>query len=224
MGVAVRAAQLLLKTVEPSLKVDGFWGPKTEAAFAKAPDSLKAQVRAIFKEGGKVIPNESRWISRERAEDIVRSEAAALGMGQHADALCQFLAREARKRNTGGGVEYDINSRNGRSTGLMQMQPAAWMDAKRRNSSIGEFADDVYDPRMNIRAGIIYASINAPHIVKAGYPVNADTLYLAHNQGVGYFVGNHVTGFDGQSAEVRQLIKKYMVGRTPVFHGDHSKW
>lgn len=224
MGVGVRAAQMLLRSVDPKLEVDGYWGPRTEAAYNLAQDSLKAQVRAIFTSAKKVAPNESRWISRDKAFAIVEEEAKSLGMGAHTAALQAFLDREARKRTTSNGVEYDINSRNGSSTGLMQMQPAAWRDAARQDGSLGAFADNVYDPRLNIRAGIVYARMNVPRIVKAGFPVNADTLYLAHNQGAGYFSGNHVTGFDGQSAEVRRLIKKYMVGRNPVFHGAHATW
>lgn len=225
MGAAVRVAQTLLRAVDPKLELDGFWGPRTDAAYSAAPESLKASVRSHFAADRKVMPTTGRWIPASEANSMVESAAQRLALSEYANAFKTFLQREARRKTIDGVDSYDVNSRNGRSTGLMQMQPGAWFDAKKRvDPSLPDFAEGVYDPATNIRAGIAYAKLNIPSIQKSGWPVNGDTLYLAHNQGAGYFRGNHVTAFDGQSREVQNLIRRYMAGRVPVFHGAHQNW
>lgn len=230
MGAVTAAAQLALKAVDSSLVVDGFWGPRTDRAFNLASDTLRTTILGMFTSRGKVPPTSARWISKRETDAIVEAQATRLSMSPYVEALRGFLDLEARRRVTAGEISYDVNSRNGSSTGLMQMQPAAWARSRTIDPLLVEFRLGVFDPIMNISAGIAYAKINHFAIRKAGRPVNAETLYLAHNQGSGVFgikgdvSRGYVTNFDGQSEKVRGMIRRAFDGRTPVFVGKHASW
>lgn len=202
MGSGTRAAQQELLAVDPALRVDGAWGRKTQAAFDRAPSELKAKIRSIFVSSGKIPPWEERSISRDEARLLVERAASATGIPQYAGALKEFLELEAAPSRDRSG--YNVNSQNGGSRGLMQMQRAAWSDAQKVEPTLGGY-DKVFDPYQNILAGAAYAKINARAIAKAGYPVTGKNLYLAHNQGAGYFSGSR-TNVRGQSAKVQELI------------------
>lgn len=224
MGLLVEGAQRLLRQVDPSLAIDGFWGPKTQKAFEAASDSTRLAIRQMWGANGKIAPNGDRWISAMDADEYVDRAVAALNMREYADAFKGFLRLEARQRTVGGVTQFDVNSRNGSSTGLMQMQPGAWVDAQKVDSSLPGFGAGVYKPEVNIRAGVAYASRNISAIRRANRPVNEETLYLAHNQGAGFFnaTGSIVTNFDGQSVVVQDMIRRN--ASRPVFRGAHSKF
>lgn len=223
MGVLTKSAQMILRTVDPELSIDGVWGPKTDAAFRRADPITQGRVYEVYRNRGKVAPNQDRWISKENAEAIVAQQAERLGMAAYTEALKRFLGLEAQIRRSGGQVWYNVNSRNGKSVGLMQMQAGAWEAARKVDPTLPPYANGVYNPEANIAAGIAYARLNQAYIRKAGKPVNADNLYLAHNQGPGMFAvkgdpsKGYVTNFDGQSEAVRRMIAAAFKGRTPVF-------
>lgn len=220
---AVIKAQQILLSADPTLRLDGIWGPVTARAYARATAEQRARVDNALLTAGLTVDginryqarggdqerysDTTRYIDREAANQIVKEEAQRLGLSQHAEALQDFLRREARRVSLNGNILYDIRSRNGSSQGLMQMQPGAWIDAAKTDPTLGSY--DPYNPRKNIAAGIAYAKRNIRAIERAGKPVTADTLYLAHNQGAGFFTRGIVTNVAGQSKEVQDLIRQY---------------
>lgn len=219
MGRATASAQALLVSYGYSGELDGIWGPLTQAAYDKAPGDVQAKITTLYGLQGKVTPIEHRWVPKPQALDMVAQAAAMYGVQDLVPALNGFMDREAKRSTIAGVIHYDANSRNSGSVGLFQMQKGAWADAAKKDSTLPGYGK-VYDPMTNIRAGVQYAAINAARLRRKGVPVNADTLYLAHNQGMGFFLGwkddagvwhppGSTTNLAGQSAEVRQLISKY---------------
>lgn len=202
MGSAVREAQKILNLAGANLVADGAWGRKTQAAFDAAPEAVKQQVTSLFTSVGKVPPWAERWIPVQEAELFVERAASEVGMGAQAQELKQFLRYEAPRNRA--GTHYNVNAQNGGSRGLMQMQKAAWTDAQRAFPRLEGYGK-VFDPYQNILAGVIYASINAKGLRKRGFPITGKNLYLAHNQGIGYFDGAR-TAVEKQSKAVQGLI------------------
>jgi len=214
MGTATAKAQTLLVSYGYDGALDGIWGRRTQAAFDRAPASVQAEVLALYHADSKLAPTEQRWIPKSRVLEFIESAAVRYGVSDLIPALEGFADREAVKRVSAGVTEYDSNSRNGGSKGIMQMQRGAWSDVERADSSMPGY-EKVFDPELNVRAGVKYAAMNAKRLRLKGIPVNADTLYLAHNQGMGFFLGGPngppgtVTNLAGQSKEVQRLIMKY---------------
>lgn len=227
---ATKIAQLLLQKHDPTIRDDGKWGKFTQSVFDSAPAAIQAAVRdavAVVTRGGtpedlrqvreeqrsmattlsQARPGdpESNWISAQQANLLVSQAAAEQGVLEYADELIGFLALEPEKRKN--GTEYNVRSQNGSSRGLMQMQPAAWAESRALVPEIGGY-ENVWDPLQNIRAGVAYARINLRRMGKA-VPVNAETLYLAHNQGAGFFTKGIRTAVDKQSKPVQAMIEKW---------------
>lgn len=217
---AVALSQKLMREVASRpLEIDGKWGKYTDGVWASLSEAQQASISSVLRKEFDVSVDQlrthwrsSRFISKEKAKMYVLGAAQTLGLAQYSTALLAFLEREARKlKDADGELGYDVGSVNGSSRGLMQMQPAAWVDAYRRAPSIGSYSTNVYDAEKNILAGVAYASHNIALLKRHGVVVNGDTLYLAHNQGVGFFVSKKqkITAYEKQSAEVRSLIDKY---------------
>lgn len=202
MGSAVLETQRILNLVGANLSADGNWGRKTQAALDAASPEVKQQITQLFTSVGKVPPWESRWISVVEAEFLVDRAANEIGLATYATEFKQFLRYEAPRNRS--GTSYNANAQNGSSRGLMQMQKAAWSDAQRKYPPLAGY-DKVFDPYQNILAGIVYASINIAGLKRRGFPVTGKNLYLAHNQGIGFFDGRR-TAIDKQSKVVQQLI------------------
>lgn len=225
MSQATAAVQPLL-----GVRADGRWGKFTQGAYERAKPDVRSRVDEILARNGTSAQSEYRarsvaksnarqafntdtptgvnLISVSQAEAIVASAAVDLNVERHAAALKAFLRREARRVDLGGVPHYDSLSKNGSSRGLMQMQPAAWADARKKFPGIGDYSN-VFDPWRNIYAGVAYSVMNIALLEKARVPVSSDTLYLAHNQGAGFFTKGIVTNYAGQSKEVRDLIDRY---------------
>lgn len=219
MGSSTAKAQTLLVEYGYDGALDGIWGRKTQAAFEKAPKYVQDQVLTLYHADGKLAPTENRWIPKPRILEMIAESAERYGVSDLAPELAGFADREAVRKTIDGVVHYDSNSRNGGSKGIMQMQRGAWSDVVRADSDMPGY-EKVWDPALNVRAGVKYAAMNAKRLRSRGIPVNADTLYLAHNQGMGFFMGwtdkagvrhppGSTTNLGGQSAEVQRLILKY---------------
>lgn len=225
---ATMAVQGFLSATEPALVVDGKFGKFTTSVYERATAADKSAIDAMLRGLGTTVSGlraerasvaavrdqldqkEENWIPVEDAAALVRRHAARYGIGTHAEALVDFLRREARMRVVQGVPFYDVKSKNGSSRGLMQMQPAAWEHVQQAvDRNLPPYESAVWDPETNIRAGVAYAIINIRAIQAAGKPVNADTLYLAHNQGAGFFTKGTKTNVAGQSKEVQALIARY---------------
>lgn len=226
---ATAAVQKLLRESSPGLIVDGKFGRYTQAALSNADSTTRARIDAELSKRGlavgdlvaerarrKVVEvgvktdSGDRYISTVDAKAIASRAASDLGMGAHASAVEGFLDKEAARKQLNGVTFYDVRSQNGSSRGLMQMQPAAWADARKVDPSLPGYESGVFDAEANIRAGVAYTKRSVDYLVKRGIPVNADTLYLAHNQGLGFFSPKQViTNRAGQSKEVQALIDRY---------------
>jgi hypothetical protein len=204
MGSAVLETQKILNLAGANLSADGIWGRRTQAALDAASPEVKQQITQLFASVGKIPPWSNRWISVVEAEFLVDRASQEVGLGTYATEFKQFLRYEAPMDRS--GQFYDVNAQNGSSRGLMQMQKAAWSDAQRKYPSLAGY-DKVFDPYQNILAGIVYASINISGLKRRGFPVTGKNLYLAHNQGIGFFDGRR-TAIDNQSKVVQQLIAK----------------
>lgn len=202
MGASTLKAQQILQESSPGLAVDGIWGRRTQAAYDAAPADVKARVSKVFTADGKLPPWAPRWITRDEVDVLVARACSALNVEHYTDSMRKFVDLEARKSSD--GKMYDINSVNGGSRGLMQMQRAAWQDAMKETSELKSYAS-VFDPYQNILAGVAYAKINARWLARRGIAVNTTNLYLAHNQGLGYFTGSR-TAVEKQSKKVQALI------------------
>lgn len=227
---ATKIAQLILQKADPSLQPDGKWGKFTQSVYDGAPAEIRAAVKdavAVVTKGGspedlratredqrqtmtslaKVAEplSSDKWIAAEAANRMVAQAASEQGILELADELIGFLSYEPEKRNN--GTEYNVRSQNGISRGLMQMQPAAWAEARVLEPAIGGY-ENVWDPLSNIRAGVAYSRINIKRMGTA-VPVNAETLYLAHNQGAGFFTRGIRTAVDKQSKPAQKLIEKW---------------
>lgn len=203
MGATTADAQRVLASAGADIKVDGIWGPRSTRAYKAASPGVQAQVKDLFISRGKRLPWEQITISVSDAQAMVARAAGEVGMISHVKALQQFLEYEA-PRVGAARDQYLVTAQNGSSRGLMQMQPAAWSDARKEWPSLPDYSK-VFDAYSNILAGVVYAKINARAIVKNGYPVTGKNLYLAHNQGAGFFRGAR-TAVEKQSKLVQQLI------------------
>lgn len=204
MGATTAKAQRVLVDDGAKLKVDGIWGPVSQGAYNVARPETQSSVRRVFEDAGKDYPWNKVGIDVDEAKRLVALAAGEVGMTEHIPALQKFLDLEAPRLATNRG-QYDVRATNGSSRGLMQMQPAAWEDAQKTHPSLRDYSK-VYDPYQNILAGVAYAKRNARGLVRRGYPVTDKNLYLAHNQGIGYFDGIR-TAVDRQSTRVQALIK-----------------
>lgn len=202
MGTAVRQAQELLRFAGAQIRVDGVWGAQTQKAYESASPDVKASIVNMFRAAGKVMPSERRWVPVAFVDELVTRAAKEVSAMDIRDAVRGFIDLEVPRNKAGDS--YDANARNGGSRGLMQMQRAAWSDAQRRYPKLPGY-DQVYDPYFNILAGVIYAKINAEGMRKRGFPVTARNLYLAHNQGLGFFDGIR-TAVSKQSKKVQEMI------------------
>lgn len=202
MGSVTRAAQQLLISRGAKITADGAWGRKTQLAYDSAEPGIQAAIRTMFTAEGKIPPFELRWISVQEAETLVDRAAQEVGLSAYSAELRRFLRYEAPRNHA--GTHYNVNASNGGSRGLMQMQRAAWADSKRRYPALAGY-DKVFDPYQNILAGVVYASINIQGLRRRKFPVTGKNLYLAHNQGIGFFDGTR-TAVDKQSKEVQKLI------------------
>lgn len=126
-----------------------------------------------------------------------------------------FIDLEAASTMRGGERLYQVTSKNGSSRGLLQFQESAWSDAKAKvaelndDVDIGDYKLNVYFPANNILAGVGYTVIAAEIMSKKGVPVNAETLFVSHNQGPYFWNTLEATNFKGQSPAARRLILKY---------------
>lgn len=204
MGSVVKEAQNLLIASGAPLVADGMWGRRTQAAYDAVSTDLKQQISFLFTRQGKVAPWDQRWISVAEANALVARAAEEAGMSAHIQELQQFLRYEAPRDKS--GAYYNVNAVNGSSRGLMQMQKAAWNDARARHPSLAGY-EKVFDPYQNILAGVVYARINSVGIARRGFAVTGKNLYLAHNQGMGFFDGKR-TAIGNQSKVVQDLIAK----------------
>lgn len=172
----IRQAQTLLRQVDARLVIDGLWGAKSQAAYSKAPADVRAKVDAVIG-------------PRPGAQDALSAaEMSALAhkVGAEVDVAPELLIKIAYVESRGRPAAV-----NGSSRGLMQMQKAAWADARARYPHLlGSYDLEWQDPLQNMRAGAIYVGINETKLRNRGYmgPIGFPEIYLSHQQGTGGFL------------------------------------
>lgn len=195
-----QAVQQVLRTVQPSLKVDGVLGPVSEQAYLAAPDFIKRTLDEVFKAAG---------TDKTQAFDAQPKTAA----GALPEAEVRALVRKVRaslpaavKRTTGWVAEDDvmrkirIESRfvptavapSGLFKGLLQMGAPAWTDARKIDASLPTYnaPNGWRNPEVNIRAAFLFwhSIITHPEAAKQKVPIDTwEKLYASHQQGAAGF-------------------------------------
>lgn len=230
---ASAAAQGVLRTVSPTLLVDGKFGTTTQKAYDSADASIKGTVERVVQALGLSVKDliayqgslrdtakslsagGVKYVSRVDVDALVRRASATLGRPELAEKVMGFVDLEAAKKVIDGMTYYNTLSvsPNGLYKGLFQMGQAAWADATVRLSRVGYtlpiFAAGWANPEYSVFAGVAYAAANADALISRNIPVTAQTLYAAHNQGVGGFssyVKSGTVKFPGQSAEALRVL------------------
>lgn len=199
---ATEVAQAILSTVRPGFLVDGHWGSFTQNAYSTAPvytqkaidasiasfDVSASELQMAFaneKALGKTGSVEKARAVARRSTSVARPDVvaaianAALKTGVNSSILMGMASIESN---------YNPDAVNGKSVGLLQMQPAAWDEARswliQRGVDIGTWVN-ARNPTQNALAGAAYLLINLQRLKKLGYvgPVTPAVSYLAHQQG-----------------------------------------
>lgn len=238
MSQAIIAAQGALFVTDSKMQTTGQWTKYSSEVYARSNSNVQLAVRRILSAAGleveslnakamEVSTSMSNYIDLTSVYAMIDQAAAQLGVSDMAEAVKGFVRLESPIKN--GKVK--VNAVNGSSMGIFQFQKAAWKDSgalldKRGIRHESDYSKGVFQPNENVLKGVAYAVLNARQIRAAGAAVSAEHLYLAHNQGAGFFTRGYVTGYDLQSNEVRAMIKKSVQSRgiTPVFRGSHAKW
>lgn len=209
------------------LKIDGVLGSKTLLAFdtLTRPDRAKLELELLFKgvdlmatiftdRDGFRHPGYV-YLRRSDIENLVSRALDLVNMRDYVPIIMGIVDFEAKSVVRKGEKLYRVTSKNGNARGLLQFYAAAWTDARAellRVSSdldIGEYKEFVYFPATNILAGIGYVMLSQRVLERKGIEVNAETLYLSHNQGPGFWSTLNPTNFSGQSVKAQALILKY---------------
>lgn len=203
-------AQAILKTGSPNLLIDGKFGTHMRKVYDTSSGDLRAMVDRALKEQGTDVNTltqffsqlaEARksvskadggsWVVYSDAMAYVRRFSQLLGMPDIADQIMGFLDIEAAKKVENGVKFYNARSvsPNKQYLGLFQMGQAAWTDAqgfinkKNGGYKLPDFSAGAFEAEANVAAGVAYSILNASRLKKGGFPVTANTLYGAHNQG-----------------------------------------
>lgn len=201
----VQAVQHLLRLTDPKLVADGWWGTRTNAAYAATDSGTRSLVDRVLQQNGvspdqllqetRVVTRDASlqgpgWIPEDKVNAIVLRVATEVGLPP--DLLMKFVEIEAAQKVVNGTRMFNAESLspgNGTYKGLFQMGRAAWTDVQRRVKDFPGF-ELWKDPYINALAGAHYAKVNMATARSSGYtgPFTAQVLYAMHNQGVGGFM------------------------------------
>lgn len=220
---AVSAAQRVLVTEHPRLRIDGIWGVRTDGAFVKSASTTQTQVVQTldsfgFKLSDVRVHSSSggNWIPEAEARS--HAEKAARLVGVDPSYMYFLLELEPARRNGPGGREFDTSrsSPNGLYKGLFQVGELAWEDATPvANSvgvSLGSFSSGWRDPFKNAVAAAAFAVRNTGYARDKKYmaPLTNEVLYAMHNQGHTFISSARAGGkgrfFDGQSDHAKRVL------------------
>lgn len=221
---AVMAAQRQLLTEQPKLRVDGIWGPKTDATYVSAPSQVQTAVVKTVESFGFTLEAVRQkfalpgvWITHAEAVVLAQKASKAVGL-RNTDYLEYLLRYEPAKRQGAAGVEYNALalSPNGLYKGLFQVGAPAWTDATRvaaaAGISLGNFEGNWQDPFKNAVAAAGFAIANIRYSRDKGYngPFSNDVLYAMHNQGHTFITsarrGGYGNYFEGQSGAAKKVL------------------
>lgn len=205
---ATRVAQAILTTVRPGFLIDGHWGGFTEQAFQTSPIFTQKAISAALKSFDTSSSNLRAAFLAEKALSSSGSVERARALAERGNKMARpdvvsAIANAALKTGVNSsilmgmaGIEsnFDPSASNGKSVGLLQLQPAAWGEAKSwladKGVVIGSWATQARNPEQNALAGAAYVQINLSRLKRLGYtgPVTPAVVYLAHQQGADGFM------------------------------------
>lgn len=213
---AIKAAQALLSIDNPSIAVDGVWGPRSQAAFDANQSKAGELVRSVKKFADTLKPVEpgvGTWISRRDALRLIENAAVVAGIPK--EWLEFMLDMEPSRRNGPTGLEYRVDSVSpgGSYFGLMQVGAPAWEDAYKRFPTVGSFQRNKFVPELNVLAAAGYALANVGYARSLhGFdgPFTPEIVYAMHNQGHTFISSAKRGGMgryaNGQSADAREVL------------------
>lgn len=209
---ATRAAQGLLSSVFPEMRIDGHWGNFTQSLYVKAPVSTQMAIRAALSTYA-TNPNQ---LAIEFAKDKANGNADKARALKERNAVMrpdvqEAIANAARVTGVNSSVllgfaklESALNpeatnplnpSGTKGSRGLMQMQYASWSEAKQYLKSkfkvdIGSYQSAWMNAKDNALAGAAYLLINSERLKSSGFmgPLTPAVFYMAHQQGAAGFI------------------------------------
>lgn len=218
---AIAAQAVIRARLGRGLRVDGVWGPQSQAAFQRLDEASRSTVTDMLGEMGVSLSNGSRpppaWISRSALEPIVRDVAKETSINP--SYFWFLLDYEPLKRFIGGEIHYDVTSVSSSYRGLAQMGLLAWTDASNElmartgRDDLGSWESKWSDPRQSLRAAGWYAVANTKRLRQAGYSgvVTNDLLYAMHNQGPSFVESVRTGGkgrwFSQQSTKAKRTLE-----------------
>lgn len=219
---AVRSAQAILVGVNPTLSVDGLWGPRTDRTYTSAPQAMQASVeKSVQKFGFDLTSIRSRfiqsgnWIDAAVARTI--ADRASADVGIEVSYLRFLLEFEPARRHAAGGLQYNVESLspNQLYRGLFQVGADAWADARALQPKLGSYESNWRDPYLNAVAAAAFAKANTTYArQKYHYKgiLSNEVLYAMHNQGHSFIASAKTGGsgyyFDGQSKTAKAVLVK----------------
>jgi len=187
---AVRTAQTIISSYNPSIQVDGKWGRYSQRAYDEQPSVVKLIVDGALRIMGTSVSDirDFRNAERTRGRGAVQNgtadvESALRAAAEEAGISLNLLRGFVRIESN-----FNPNAVNGSSRGLGQMQPAAWADARSINKDLPGY-DKVFDPLQNARATAAYLKWTRRQVSRlTGLDnLSPEQSYLAHQQGAGGF-------------------------------------
>jgi soluble lytic murein transglycosylase-like protein len=214
--LAVQAAQRRMRGTG-NLVADGKWGRYTQSFYDAATPDVRAAVDELLRGAGTTASD----VFAARSVQKASATMAISGARTVRDVVIAVADQMGIDRNLLLGmakIESNFNAAavNGSSRGLLQMQPAAWTDAKQVLPDLPDYKGNVFDPVHNARAGAAYLKINMRRLTRAGFKdtMSPAVLYLAHQQGSGGFI-ELWRAFKGLSATTNYVTDKAMRGNPP---------
>lgn len=190
---AVAAAQMLMKSFDQKLLADGVWGDYTQGVYKRVPAESRRYIDMALSSAGVTADalTEARHAQKREAQSVI-ANARGIRDAIHAASLESGLPFDLLSGVAWIESKFNPKAANGKSRGLMQMQPAAWADAMVQQPNLPSY-ESVFDATANARAGAAYLRVLIRRLKTLGLegqPSPAQ-LYLAHQQGAHGFMELH---------------------------------
>lgn len=230
-GEAVSSFQRLLNAnYGCKLTVDGDLGANTRKAVQRLSTVelciIDLQLTKEFNMGVKSLYVQERGygmpdtidISEAKAQLTINKLCKMLNMSGHEGDFLGFLRLEAYPAETAEGPGFNnLSHRPGaKYRGLGQFDKTSWESARLHilreiniDIDIGDYRDNVYKPAHSIAAIIGYANYNKGKMLDWNIPINAETLYMSHNQGVYWWRKRGLPIAGDQSSKASYIASKY---------------
>lgn len=180
-AVGIRSAQTVLRVANPSLKIDGLWGPVSAATYSSAPTSVRAAAKSVLSLNGidiNTLPVGGPIVESAEVQSAIAKAAQVTGISS---AVLTEIAR------TESG--FNPLAVNGTSKGLFQNQLGAWENAA-QYVALPPYAQAWMNPYDSALAAAGYMLYNQAELkrLRLTDTLTPAMLYLAHQQGAAGFL------------------------------------